>query len=29
MVGWVVFGLAMVVVDYMGNLVGCGFYVWW
>ena len=28
-VGWVVFGLAVVAVDYVGNLVGCGFYVWW
>ena len=26
---WVVFGLAVVAVDYVGNLVGCGFYVWW
>jgi len=27
--GWVVFGLAVVAVSYVGNLVGCGFNVWW
>ena len=27
-VGWDVFGLAVVAVSYVGNLVGGGFYVW-